>query len=484
MAFANPDASVGAPALTEPYSAPTATSNTVARPVEPAPVAWPSRAARSPRAELAALLSSASAAGLRGSDTAVLTALWSFASAVDGRCWPRLETIAARAAVSRRTVVNALARLEAAGLVVRRVPALVARRRLRESNTYELAAPQRRPQLALPLPRARSAALAPARAVTAPVTGHNGGHGHGHNGGHNGSHPANPQANAVTGVTGPVTPPAPPRAVTAPLGTRTGAHVGAPSPPLPSAPTPLSGPPSAGATSSAPPSTAPSSPTTAPHQVQPLPAKGTRPEPEPERAQARTGARLAPSSGPTPPAPNARSVAPTSAVAAPLALTSPGPAPSRATRAERRAANRAAWAARAAAQRDVPRPLRARVAQNPRPSAYRAALRPVDTGPALAALRAWRAGQLALPLEEPAPCPVGAAQGRAAPWEGGAHGRAPARRLEPLAAILAAAQGARHVDARPLHAQGARTPRAGRTAPRDGCDAGRGLDPRSSALRR
>ena len=338
MVPVSPHASVRAPALPKPYSPPVASGNTLAA---PAPVTWPTG-----RAELAAVMETAALHGLSGSAAAVLTALLSWANA-DGIAWPCAESIARRSRKSRRTVFRALAALEAAGLVARRRPSLPARRRRRESNTYELA-----PIASLPrVPRAesprsprrvtpphQSSASAP-RAEPAPV-------------------PAVVPGHSAPGTAGTPSPEASPRF----------ALVAPPSLPSPRSP-------------SSPPArvVAPAEPSlsrvpAAPNQVPPWHPKGPG---ENQKQNARADAQVREATAPP--------IEPSSPAAAP---TPPEATPTkRLTRAERAARNRAAWAAR-------PRPAAttARVPPTPRRSpGYQAREHQVpDPAPALAALRKWR----------------------------------------------------------------------------------------------
>ncbi|HQX36486.1 MAG TPA: helix-turn-helix domain-containing protein, partial [Microbacteriaceae bacterium] len=173
MALASPHADVRPSALPKPYSPPAPPSNTLAA---FAPVTWPSGRVV-PRAELAAVLETPAGRELGASAAMVFTALWTWAS-VGGVAWPCAESIAHRAHVSRRTVFRALAQLEGAGLVVRRRPSLRARRRHRESNTYQLApvvalppsppAESPRPPRRVAPPRPSSASSPPRPALAAP----------------------------------------------------------------------------------------------------------------------------------------------------------------------------------------------------------------------------------------------------------------------------------------------------------------------------
>ena len=244
-------------------------------------------------------------------------------SSVDGLAWPCAESIARRSSRSRRTVFRALAALEEAGLVARQRPSLRARRRFRESNTYRLA-----PVAALPqVPRAESPC--PPRRV-----------------------PPSPSASSSRSPAMRLTAVEPMRVEPVAL----------------------------------PPSPSPA----APHQVTPWRSKGPTPN---QKENTRTGAqaRATPAPpvdrlGPPAVAQSVPEVTPTKITSAepssPEALPSP-----RRTRAERAAANRAAWAARTR-----PASTAARVPAPRRAPPYRAPVERVpDTGPALAALREWQA---------------------------------------------------------------------------------------------
>lgn len=319
MAFASPHADVEASALSVPYAPPALPSNTLAA---PAPATWlPPRAA--PRAELAAVLETVALHGLGASAAVVLAALWSWSNA-DGLAWPCVESIARRASVSRRTAFSALAQLENAGLIVRQVPALRARRVRRESTTYRVPTP-RDAQPALPLAELVAVKRSPA--------------------------------------------PRPPRRV-APRST----------PPVAPSPEPRAGRPAPQ------PGAAP-----AEHQVQPPHPKGPEGiQTQNARADAQVRATPAPPGDPRPTSPAAPSAE----------LVAESTVSKRMTRAERSAANRAAWAAR---PRTTPssRPLTARRAPSPRSFVAPRSVRSPDPEAALATLRAWRDSlQLAPPMGE------------------------------------------------------------------------------------
>lgn len=327
MVPASPHADVRPSALSKPYSPPIASGNSLAA---PAPVTWPTGRVV-PQAALAALLESPAGRDLHASAVAVLTALWSWASA-EGIAWPCAESIARRAHVSRRTVFTALAALEAAGLVVRRRPSLAARRRHRESNTYQLASVASLPQVprAEPCPPRRVAPTRTPRARPAP------------------SSSPSPAAEPVRRIATPL--PSPPEATLAP------AVEPAPSParaePVPPLAVPIA----------------------ASHQVQQLHSKGPG---ENQKQNARADAQVREATAPP--------VEPSSLAAAP---SPPEATPTKGlTRAERAARNRAAWAARSR-----PAATAARVPPPPRHSpGYQARDEQVpDPAPALAALRAWR----------------------------------------------------------------------------------------------
>ena len=415
MALSIPYVGVEAPALPLPYAPLAPSGNRLAALAQ---ATRPTRRA-APRAELAAALETAALHGLGGSAAAVFTALLSWANA-GGIAWPCAESIARRSCKSRRTVFYALAQLEEAGLVVRRRPSLRARRRFRESNTYQLA-----PLVAVPSP---STPRSPRRAASPrAVTGH--------------THAVTPPVTPVTRSpesspspalaehASPSTPRSPPMRFTAePRVRTTGANHGCelagsqvrthPSaPPSPSPLTVAPRQPPMGAT--------PAAPVEPPEAT---PAEPPRPSPSPalaEHAPAATG----PASGPVqvqrlhPNEPgenqnqNARGGAQARGATAPPGdrLGSPAAAPSspeatpakRLTRAERAAANRAAWS-----KRTRPSATAARAPLPRRAPPYRAPVERVpDTGPALAALREWRSTLPALGRETdresatPAPVP-------------------------------------------------------------------------------
>lgn len=344
MAFANPHASVEAPALPVPYASPALPSNTLAA---FAPVTRPPRRP-APRAELAAELETAAALG--GSAAVVLAALWSWAN-VGGVAWPCAESIARRAGKSRRTVFRALAQLEGAGLVVRQVPPLRARRRHRESNTYQLAP--------VTLPPRPAESLRPPRRVAPP-------------------RPSSARAPA------PSLPAESPRPARAPLPAPSLPAELVPAPALPSSPE---------APPALPPAPAATGPAGRPNQVTPWHPKGPG---ENQNQNARGGAQAREATAP----PGDRLGSPAATPSSPEA-----PPAKRLTRAERAARNRAAWAARprpAPSWARVPPPRRA-----PAPRAPGYLVPPPDPAPALAALRAWRESLPTLGGEpEPASAPL------------------------------------------------------------------------------
>jgi len=432
VAFVDPYADVRPSALPVPYAPPAPPSNTLA---VLAPVTRPTRRA-APRAELAAALETAALHGLGGSAAAVLTALLSWANA-SGVAWPCAESIARRSCKSRRTVFYALAQLEEAGLVVRRRPSLRARRRFRESNTYQLA-----PLVAVPSPSTpRSprrvaeprAVTGHTRAVTPPVTPVT-------------RSPESSPSPALAEHASPSTPRSPPMRFTAePRVRTTGANHGCelagsqvrthPSaPPSPSPFTVAPRQPPMGATPAAPvepseatpaepprpspsptlaePAPAATGPASGPVQVQPL--HGNEPG-ENQNQNARTGAQARATTAP----PGDRLGSPAAtrpspeATHAPVEPRSPAAAPSapeatyepRRTRAERAAANRAAWAARPRSSPSATRVPPPRRSPAPRAPGYQAP--PPDPAAALAALREWRSTLPALGSgPEPASAPL------------------------------------------------------------------------------
>ena len=336
MAFARPRADVRPSALPLPYDHRdhrVEPRNTLAA---LAPVTWLSPRP-APQSELRAVLRSPAAAGLLASDAAVLGALWLHRNA-SGTAWPCVETLAELAHVSRRTTFSALARLERAGLIVRRAPSLVARRR-RQSTTYTIpAAPPTLDPHAARAPRA-AAPVAPVAPVAVPA-------------------PAPRAAAPVAPV----------------------AHV------EPSKP-------------------AQSGATDAPDQVKRLHPKDHSEEPDrtDARADAQARAATAPPGdrlGPPAVAQSVPEVTPTKITSAepssPEALPSP-----RRTRAERAAANRAAWAARTRTSASATRATTPRRAPSYRARDEQAP----DPRDALAALREWRESLPARGALEPASAP-------------------------------------------------------------------------------
>ena len=368
MALSIPHGGVEAPSLHKPYSPSTATSNTLAA---PAPVTWPSGRVP-PRAELAAVLETPAGRELGSSAVAVFSALWSWAN-VEGLAWPGVESIARRAHVCKRTVYSALDALERAGLVVRQVPALRARRRYRQTNTYTLASVAALPQVPRAASRTSSASAPRAVPVPVPVPVHAA----------SGTHSPSPSA----------PPRQPPMRLTAVE-------------PVPVEPVALPVTPSASSSHVVvvAPVPAAAGPKCAPVQVPPCLANGPgEPETQNGRADAHARAATAPPGdrlGSPAAAPSSPEVTPTKITRAepisPEALPSP-----RRTRAERAAANRAAWAARTrtpATATRAPTPRRA-------PS-YRARDEQApDPRDALAALREWRESLPARGALEPASAP-------------------------------------------------------------------------------
>ena len=471
MAFVDPYADVRPSALPVPYAPSASPSNTLAA---LAPVTRPTRRA-APRAELAAALETAALHGLGGSAAAVFTALLSWANA-GGIAWPCAESIARRSCKSRRTVFYALAQLEEAGLVVRRRPSLRARRRFRESNTYQLA-----PLVAVPPSSRRvaspgqSSARTPRAvtvtghtlAVTPPVTPVT-------------RSPESSPSPALAEHTSPSTPRSPPMRFTAePRVRTTGANHGCelagsqvrthPSaPPSPSPLTVAPRQPPMGATPAAPvepseatpaepprpspslalaePAPAATGPASGPVQVQWLhPNEPGRTQTQNARGGAQARGATAPpgdrlgSPAATRPSPEATHapVEPRSPAAAPSAPEAP-PVP-RLTRAERAARNRAAWATRtrpAASAARVPPPRRSPA---PRAPGYQAP--PPDPAPALAALRAWRS---TLPALGGAPEPAGAPLAPILDVPRSELGREHPLALGGLLAAFARGQGHRH----------------------------------------
>ena len=338
MALSSPHASAEAHALSAKYMGRVEPRNTLAAPA-PAARHTPRPA---PQGELRAVLRSTAAAGLLASDAAVLAALWSHVDA-HGTAWPSISTLAKISHASTRTVLRSLKRLEGAGIVARHASALRARRRFRESNTYAVARAAALPQA----PRAdqprrpRRVAPSPSPRSSRPAPA------------------ATPDARAVEPVR--VEPVA-----------------------LPVAPSP-------------------SSPA-APPQVTPWRSKGPA---QNQTQNTRTGAQARAATAPPGDRLGSPAAAPSSPEVTPTKITraepiSPEALPSpRRTRAERAAANRAAWAARTrtpATATRAPTPRRA-------PS-YRARDEQApDPRDALAALREWRESLPARGALEPASAP-------------------------------------------------------------------------------
>ena len=343
MALSIPHASAEAHALSARYFDRASPSNRLAA-RDPSTRHTPRPA---PRAELAAVLETVALHGLGASAAAVFTALLSWANA-GGIAWPSAESIARRSSRSRRTVFRALAALENAGLVVRRRPSLRARRARRESNTYELA-----PVVALPQvpraespcpPRPRCARPAPRSSrpspAVEPVRGT----------------PDDAVSSARSSRPSPSSPAVEPVHVE---------HVARPVTPSPStSPVVVVAPVPAAAVLSI-----------DPVQVPPWHSKGPG---EPETQNGRTGAQARAATAPPGDRLGSPAVAPSSPEVTPT---------KKLTRAERAAANRAAWS-----KRTRPASTAARVPAPRRAMPYRAPVERVpDTGPALAALREWQA---------------------------------------------------------------------------------------------
>ena len=358
MALSIPHASAEAHALSARYFDRASPSNRLAA-RDPSTRHTPRPA---PRAELAAVLETVALHGLGASAAAVFTALLSWANA-GGIAWPSAESIARRSSRSRRTVFRALAALENAGLVVRRRPSLRARRARRESNTYELA-----PVVALPQvpraespcpPRPRCARPAPRSSrpspAVEPVRGT----------------PDDAVSSARSSRPSPSSPAVEPVHVE---------HVARPVTPSPStSPVVVVAPVPAAAVLSI-----------DPVQVPPWHSKGPG---EPETQNGRTGAQARATTAPPVDRLGSPAVAQSVPEVTPTKITSAEPSspealPSpRRTRAERSAANRAAWS-----KRTRPSATAARVAAPRRAMPYRAPVEQVpDTGPALAELAKWRA---------------------------------------------------------------------------------------------
>lgn len=88
-----------------------------------------------PRAALRDLLRALDAAGIAATPRAVATALWAHCDPC-GRCWPSQTTLARLTGRCERTVRDAVKALEAAGVLLRDVPALRERRVCRRTTAY------------------------------------------------------------------------------------------------------------------------------------------------------------------------------------------------------------------------------------------------------------------------------------------------------------------------------------------------------------
>lgn len=88
-----------------------------------------------PRGALRELLRHLESRGVASSARAVAVALWTHADAF-GRCWPSQGTLARLAGVCERTVRTGLHALERAGVLLRDVPRLTERRRVKRTTAY------------------------------------------------------------------------------------------------------------------------------------------------------------------------------------------------------------------------------------------------------------------------------------------------------------------------------------------------------------
>ena len=377
VVIANPREGVSTLARSLPYAAPASSGNRLAAPA-PATRHTPRPA---PRAELAAALETAATLG--GSAAVVLAALLSWADA-NGTAWPCVASIARRSGKSERTVYDALDRLEEAGVIVRHRPSLGARRRSRESNTYRLAIP---PHALPPSSSSRAESPCPPRRV-APARPRR----------------ARPAPLSSCSTVAPVVVAPSPSASTSPVVVVAPSASSSRQPPMRStAASPAVEPVALPVTPS--PSTSPvvvvapvpaeTGPSSALVQLKILQTKGPG---EPDRQNARTGAQARAATAPPGDRLGSPAVAPSSPEVTPT---------KKLTRAERAAANRAAWS-----KRTRPASTAARVPAPRRAMPYRAPVERVpDTGPALAALREWRSTLPALGRETdresatPAPVP-------------------------------------------------------------------------------
>jgi len=90
-----------------------------------------------PRGALRALFSDLDARGIHATPRAVAAALWSFTNA-NGGCWPSQRRLARMTGRCERTVRSAVKALEAAGVILRRVPDLRMRRVRHATTAYRL----------------------------------------------------------------------------------------------------------------------------------------------------------------------------------------------------------------------------------------------------------------------------------------------------------------------------------------------------------
>lgn len=90
-----------------------------------------------PRGALRALFSDLDERGIHATPRAVAAALWSFTNA-NGGCWPSQRRLARMTGRCERTVRSAVKALEAAGVIVRRVPDLRMRRVRHATTAYRL----------------------------------------------------------------------------------------------------------------------------------------------------------------------------------------------------------------------------------------------------------------------------------------------------------------------------------------------------------
>lgn len=122
--------------ISEPVADPTRTRGRVSSGVRSrAATGYSSPASMHPRAALRALLEALDARGLAASPRAVAVALWTHADPC-GRCWPSQTTLARLVGRCERTVRDAVKALEAAGVLLRDVPALRERRVRRRTTAY------------------------------------------------------------------------------------------------------------------------------------------------------------------------------------------------------------------------------------------------------------------------------------------------------------------------------------------------------------